>query len=129
MQRDIPMLRLIGAALVAASALARPLAAQDDRWQISLDDDQYVWDVRLVRLDGESLFVRQSDSVLGVPLAHIKELRLIRKSEVQLGGGEAGGAMNALVGADDEVYDLSPLEFAERVRTVQKILLMHTPAP
>ena len=129
MQRDIPMLRLIGAALVAASALARPLAAQDDRWQISLDDDQYVWDIRLVRLDGESLFVRQSDSVLGVPLAHIKELRLIRKSEVQLGGGEAGGAMNALVGADDEVYDLSPLEFAERVRTVQKILLMHPPAP
>jgi len=129
MQRDIPMLRLIGAALVAATALARPLAAQDDRWQISLDDDQYVWDVRLVRLDGESLFVRQSDSVLGVPLAHIKELRLIRKSEVQLGGGEAGGAMNALVGADDEVYDLSPLEFAERVRTVQKILLMHPPAP
>jgi hypothetical protein len=123
------MLRLIGAALVAASALARPLAAQDDRWQISLDDDQYVWDIRLVRLDGESLFVRQSDSVLGVPLAHIKELRLIRKSEVQLGGGEAGGAMNALVGADDEVYDLSPLEFAERVRTVQKILLMHPPAP
>jgi hypothetical protein len=129
MQRDIPMLRLIGAALVAATALARPLAAQDDRWQISLDDDQYVWDIRLVRLDGESLFVRQSDSVLGVPLAHIKELRLIRKSEVQLGGGEAGGAMNALVGADDEVYDLSPLEFAERVRTVQKILLMHPPAP
>ena len=129
MQRDIPMLRLIGAALVAASSLARPLAAQDDRWQISLDDDQYVWDIRLVRLDGESLFVRQSDSVLGVPLAHIKELRLIRKSEVQLGGGEAGGAMNALVGADDEVYDLSPLEFAERVRTVQKILLMHPPAP
>ena len=123
------MLRLIGAALVAASALARPLAAQDDRWQISLDDDQYVWDIRLVRLDGESLFVRQSDSVLGVPLAHIRELRLIRKSEVQLGGGEAGGAMNALVGADDEVYDLSPLEFAERVRTVQKILLMHPPAP
>ena len=123
------MLRLIGAALVVASALARPLAAQDDRWQISLDDDQYVWDIRLVRLDGESLFVRQSDSVLGVPLAHIRELRLIRKSEVQLGGGEAGGAMNALVGADDEVYDLSPLEFAERVRTVQKILLMHPPAP
>ena len=123
------MLRLIGAALVVASALARPLAGQDDRWQISLDDDQYVWDIRLVRLDGESLFVRQSDSVLGVPLAHIRELRLIRKSEVQLGGGEAGGAMNALVGADDEVYDLSPLEFAERVRTVQKILLMHPPAP
>ncbi|HKT60919.1 MAG TPA: hypothetical protein VJQ46_12790 [Gemmatimonadales bacterium] len=119
----------MGAILVAATAFARPLAAQDDRWQISLDNDQYVWDIRLVRLDGDSLFVRQSDSVLGVPVAHIRELRLIRKSEVQLGGGDAGGAMAALVGADDEVYDLSPLEFAERVRTIQKILLMHPAGP
>lgn len=122
------MLKLI-ALLVALAALAPPLAAQDDRWQITLDDDQYVWDIRLVRLDGDSLFVRQSDSVRAVPVAHIRELRLIRKSEVQLGGGDAAGAMNALVGGDDEVYDLSPLEFAERIRTVQKILLMHPAAP
>jgi hypothetical protein len=123
------MLKSIAATLVAVTALARPLAAQDDRWQISLDNDQYVWDIRLVRLDGDSLFVRQSDSVLGVPVAHIRELRLIRKTEVQLGGGDAAGAMNALVGGDDEVYDLSPLEFAERIRTVQKILLMHPAGP
>jgi len=123
------MLRFMAATLVAATALARQLAAQDDRWQISLDNDQYVWDIRLVRLDGDSLFVRQSDSVLGVPVAHIRELRLIRKSEVQFGGGDGGGAMNALMGTDDEVYDLSPLEFAERIRTVQRILLMHPAAP
>ena len=115
------MLRSIGATLVALLALARPLAAQDDRWQITLDNDQYVWDIRLVRLDGDSLVVRQSDSLVPVPVAHIKELRLIRKSEVELGGGDAAGAMNALVGGDDEVYDLTPLEFADRIRTVQKI--------
>jgi hypothetical protein len=129
MHRISSMLRLLGATLAAVTALARPLPAQDDRWQISLDNDQYVWDIRLVRLDGDSLFVRQSDSLLGVPVAHIKELRLIRKTEVQLGGGDAGGAMGALTGADDEVYDLSPLEFAERIRTVQRILLMHPAAP
>ena len=123
------MLKLIGATLVAVTALARPLAAQDDRWQITLDDDQYVWDIRLLRLDGDALLVRQSDTVLGVPVAHIKELRLIRKSEVQLGAGATAGAMSALVGGDDEVYDLSPLEFADRIRTVQKILLMHPAAP
>ena len=111
------------------AALVRPLVAQDDRWQISLDDDRYVWDIRLLRLDGDSLFVRQADSTLGVPVAHIKELRLIRKSEVQVGAGEMAGAMGALVGADDEVYDLTPLEFAERIRTVQKILLMHPTNP
>jgi hypothetical protein len=123
------MLKLVAATLVAVTALARPLAAQDDRWQISLDNDQYVWDIRLVRLEGDSLFVRQSDSMLGVPVAHIRELRLIRKSEVQLGGGDPAGAMNALVGGDDEVYDLSPLEFADRIRTVQKILLMNPAGP
>lgn len=124
------MLRTTGAALVMLAALARPAVAQDDRWQISLDDDRYVWDIRLLKLEGDSLFVRQSDSTLGVPVAHIKELRLIRKSEVGLGdGGQMAGAMNALVGGDDEVYDLTPLEFAERIRTLQKILLMHPPAP
>ena len=124
------MLRTTGAALVLLAAFARPAVAQDDRWQISLDDDRYVWDIRLLKLEGDSLFVRQSDSTVGVPVAHIKELRLIRKSEVGLGdGGQMAGAMNALVGGDDEVYDLTPLEFAERIRTLQKILLMHPPAP
>jgi hypothetical protein len=123
------MLRLIGSTLVALMALARPLLAQDDRWQITLANDQYVWDIRLVRLDGDSLVVRQSDSLVRVPVGQINELRLIRKSEVQLGAGATAGAMSALVGGDDEVYDLTPLEFADRIRTVQKILLMHPTEP
>jgi hypothetical protein len=110
------------------------LAAQNtapERWQLALDDGRYVWDIRLVKLDGDSLVVRQSDTLVAVPVAHINELRLIRKSEVQMAGGSemAGGAMNALMGRDDEVYDLSPLEFAERMRTIQKILLNHPAAP
>jgi hypothetical protein len=123
------MLRLIGGTLVALAALTSPLLAQDDRWQITLDNDQYVWDIRLVRLDGDSLVVRQSDSLVNVPVAQIRELRLIRKSEVQLGAGATAGAMSALVGGDDEVYDLTPLEYADRLRTVQKILLMHPTEP
>jgi hypothetical protein len=123
------MLRLIGSTLVTLMALARPLLAQDDRWQITLANDQYVWDIRLVRLDGDSLVVRQSDSLVRVPVGQINELRLIRKSEVQLGAGATAGAMSALVGGDDEVYDLTPLEFADRIRTVQKILLMHPTEP
>lgn len=124
------MIRRMGSVLVALLALARPLAAQDDRWQVTLDDERYVWDIRLVRIDGDSLVVRQSDSLVRVPVAHISEIRLIRKSEVQLGGGSAtAGAMNALVGGDDEVYDLTPLDFADRLRTVQKILLLHPTKP
>jgi hypothetical protein len=128
------MIRHIGRALVVplalAVAVARPLAAQDDRWQVTLDDQRYVWDIRLVRLDGDSLVVRQSDSLVRIPVAHIDEIRLIRKSEAQLGGGGAtAGAMSALVGGDDEIYDLKPLDFADRVRAVQKILLLHPTEP
>jgi hypothetical protein len=117
------------AAALALTVLgAAPLTAQeDDRWQITLDQDRYVWDVRLVRLDGDSLVVRQADSSLGVPVGRITEIRLIRKSEVQAGDGAA--AMSALTGGDDEVYDFTPLEFAERVRAIQKIFLYHPSEP
>jgi hypothetical protein len=30
------------------------------------------------------------------------------------------------MGADDQIYDLTPLEFAERIRAIQKILLTNT---
>ena len=126
------MIRLIGSTLALLLGLAQTARAQDDRWQVALDDERYVWDIRLVRLDGDSLVVRQSDSLVNVPVAHINEIRLIRKSEVQIGaGGPAGaaGAMSALVGGDDEVYDLTPLEFGDRLRTIQKILLLHPTEP
>jgi hypothetical protein len=122
------MIGRIGSVLLVALALARPLAAQDDRWQVTLDGEQYVWDIRLVRLDGDSLIVRQSDSLVHVPVARITEIRLIRKSESRSDDG-GGGVMSALTGSDDEVYDLSPLDCAERLRSVQKILLLHPPEP
>jgi hypothetical protein len=126
------MIRLIGSTFALLLTLAQTARAQDDRWQVTLDDERYVWDIRLVRLDGDSLVVRQSDSLVNVPVAHINEIRLIRKSEVQIGAGGPGGsagAMSALVGADDEVYDLTPLEFGDRLRTIQKILLLHPTEP
>jgi hypothetical protein len=125
------MIRWTAMTVSALLVLAGPLAAQqDDRWQLALDDGGYIWDIRLVNLDGDSLVVRQSDSLVRVPVAHINEVRLIRKSEMEMGGGGAtAGAMSALVGGDDEVYDLTTLEFADRLRTIQKILLLHPTAP
>ena len=104
--------------------LTASLDAQDERWQVTLDGENYVWDVRLVRLDGDSLVVRQADSLRPLSVEHISELRLIRKSEMNLGEVN-GGAWSALMGTDDEVYDFTPLEFAERIRAIQKILLSH----
>jgi hypothetical protein len=125
------MIRLLGSTLALLLALAQTARAQDDRWQVTLDDERYVWDIRLVRLDGDSLVVRQSDSLVSVPVAHINEIRLIRKSEVHVGAGgrDGAGAMSALIGGDDEVYDLTPLEFGDRLRTIQKILLLHPTEP
>lgn len=112
--------------LVALGAApAFPLAAQDERWQATLDGQEYVWDVRLVRLEGDSLVVRQADTLRVIPVERISELRLIRKSQVSLGDGATAGALGALMGGDDEVYDLTPLEFADRIRAIQKIFLYH----
>jgi hypothetical protein len=120
---------LAAAVLSLAGLGATPLAAQQaDRWQVTLDQDRYVWDIRLVRLDGDSLVVRQADSSLSLPVERITEIRLIRKSEMRLGDGGAA-AMSALTGSDDEIYDLTPLGFAERLRAIQKILLYHPSEP
>jgi hypothetical protein len=97
-----------------------------DRWQVTLSNGQILWDVRLVKLEGESLHVRRGDSLAVVSVGQVTELRLIQKTEVRL-GDVAGGAMPALMGTDDEVYDLTPLEFADRLRAVQKIFLYHPP--
>jgi hypothetical protein len=123
------MMRLLFATLLLLPTIARPLAAQDDRWQVTLDDAGYVWDIRLVGLDGDALVVRQSDSLVHVPVAHIDEIRLIQKSRVETGGAATAGAMSALMGADDEIYDLSPLPPADRRRTIEKILRLHPPQP
>jgi hypothetical protein len=131
MRTSAHLLFVAFAALGAPPALLQaqsPRAAQSgerERWQISLDNGGMLWDVRLVKLSGDSLSVTRPDSLATVSLKHVTELRLIKKSEVQL--GTAGGAFNALVGGDDEVYDLTPLEFADRVKAVQKIFLYHPP--
>jgi hypothetical protein len=113
------------ATLLAASPCAGQTPADSDRWQVTLGEGQVLWDVRLVKLAGDSLYTR-GDSVAVVPVSKITELRLIRKSEMQV-GGPAGGAMGALMGSDDEVYDLTALEFPDRLRAVQKIFLYHPP--
>ena len=124
------MIRRLCSTLALVVALASSAWAQDERWQVALDDGSYVWDIRLVRLAGDSLVVRQSDSLVSVPVAHIDEIRLIRKSEMEVGGeGATAGAMSALVGGDDEIYDLKALAFADRIRTVQKVLLLHPAEP
>ena len=81
--------RLTASIFALLLALARPLAAQDDRWQVTLDGDHYVWDIR-VGLDGATCSSSASPIAWsGAPVAHISEIRLIRKSDVEITGGGA----------------------------------------
>ena len=81
------------------TAVARPLVAQstrDDRWQIALESGDYLWDIRLVRLAGDSVVYRRADSLGSVRVQQIGELRLIRKTEFRVGSDD-GGALPALM--------------------------------
>jgi len=101
----------------------------DDRWQIGLENGQYIWDIRLVRLQGDTLVFRQADTLGTVSVQQVGELRLIQKSTMRIGqGAAAGGAISALTGSDDEVYDLLTLDYPARIRTIQQILLLHPPS-
>ena len=100
----------------------------DDRWQIGLENGQYIWDIRLVRLQGDTLVFRQADTLGTVSVQQVGELRLIQKSTMRIGqGAAAGGAISALTGSDDEVYDLLTLDYPARIRSIQQILLLHPP--
>jgi hypothetical protein len=102
----------------------RAQGTDDERWQITTDSGSYIWDIRLVRLSGDSLIYRQADTLGSVSVQQTREIRLIRKSEMRLGEG-AAGAMGALTGGDDEVFDLATLDYAARLHTIQQIFLMH----
>jgi len=130
MMRLAPVLLVCALALSGSALSGQTKGRSDDRWQATLDNGDYVWDIRLVRLDGESLVFRQADTLGRVPVGQISEMRLIRKSEAMIGGdgGAAGGAMAALVGGDDEVYDMAAMDFAARLRQIQQIFLTHPPA-
>jgi hypothetical protein len=123
--------QLMSCLLLLSTLRAAPVPAQStnmDRWQITTESGDYIWDIRLVRLSGDSLFFRQADSTGAITVARITELRLIRKTEVHMGEGP-GGLMAALTGADDEVYDFQTLDFSGRIRAIQQALLAHPPEP
>jgi hypothetical protein len=131
--RSIPMrpsqwMSRLALLLSLAPVSARAQGAGPDRWQIGLESGDYIWDLRLVRLAGDSLIFRQADSLGSVSVQNVRELRLIRKTEVRLGEG-VGGAMAALMGSDDEVYDLNTMDYGARLRALQQVLLLHPPKP
>ena len=118
---------LAAVSVLAVTAIPAAVEAQarPDRWQITLQNDSLLWDVRLVSLEGDKVTYRQADSTGVVSAGEIRELRLVQASELQL--GTAGAAFGALSGSDDIVFDMTLLDFAERLRTVQQVFQKYPP--
>lgn len=108
-------------ALVTRPAAGQAPAALPDRWQLTLNDHEYIWDVRLVKLAGDSLIVRNRDSLITASVANIAEIRLLPETILLVGDGHHS-AISAMAGGHAGVFDLASLDLAERKTTIQKIL-------
>ena len=75
--------------LLLCLAVGAPAAAQagGDRWQITTEAGEYLWDVRLVRLGGDTLFFRQADTLGAVRVAQHRAIMSLR---AMLAGAEGG---------------------------------------
>jgi len=114
--------------LGAPSAAAQTATASPDRWQLTLTDQSYLWDVRLVRLDGDTLVVRSRDSLIHTPVARLTELRLLPETILRVGDGHRSG-IGALSDNNVRVVDLAPMDANARRATLQAILTRQTVAP
>jgi hypothetical protein len=114
--------------LVAPSAAAQTPAPSPDRWQLTFADQRYLWDVRLVRLDGDTLVVRSRDSLIDAPVAQLTELRLLPETILKVGDGHRSG-IGALSDDNVRVVDLAPMDASARRATLQAILARQPVVP
>ena len=119
------MLRLAPAVAFSLLALA-PLHAQTststpDRWQVTLNDRSYLWNVRLVRLSRDTLTVRTRDSLVVTPIRDITSIQLLAETILRVGDGHRSG-VGALGDNNSPVVDLAPLALAARRQRIRALL-------
>lgn len=114
---------LLLAASPALTAQAPAPASLPNRWQVTLEDQTYLWDVRLVRLAGDTLVVKSPDGLAGAPLARITELRLLPETILQVQDGHRS-AIGALGDDNVRVVEFAPLALADRRSAIEKILAL-----
>ncbi|HEU5261343.1 MAG TPA: hypothetical protein VFU41_07960 [Gemmatimonadales bacterium] len=118
-----------GTLALCLGLLAAPCAAQDqrgDRWQLTLNSGEILWDLRLVKLAGDTLVVRNDDSTYTFPIAQLDELRLVRKAERSL-TAETERFAGVLNGGDDVAYRLTLYDLAERRQVLRQVFQDHAP--
>ena len=119
------MLRLAPAVALSVLALA-PLRAQSsasppDRWQLTLTDQSYLWNVRLVRLSQDTLTVRTRDSLVATPIQDISSIQLLAETVLRVGDGHRSG-IGALGDNNSPVVDLARLTLSGRRQSIQALL-------
>ena len=115
-------LTLLAGCLVSTTPLwAQEAAPLPERWQLTFEDQSYVWDVRLVRLAGDTLVVRSRDSLIPVSIVALTELRLLPETILKVGDGHRSG-IGALGDNNVRVIDMVALSVAERRKTLETIL-------
>ncbi len=122
------MKALVVAVLGILLGAATPCAAQR-RWQLTLHSDAVLWDLEFVRLAGDTLVVRHTDTdaTLRIPVMQIDELRLVRKSARR--PGEPARTVEAgLLGTDDLAFRLTLRDRAERLEIIRGTLPEEPPA-
>jgi hypothetical protein len=117
-----------GLAGLIVSAQSSPA---QDRWQLTLHSGAMVWDLRLVRLAGDTIVLRQTDadSTIRFPVMQVDEVRLVQKSEKRQGAPDPQGTGNALMGGADVMWQLTLLDRADRLRVLRQIFHDYVPEP
>ena len=108
--------------MAAIAVLAAPASAQaTDRWEIELSDASIMYEVRPVRVERDALVVQQGDSAVRLPITRVTVLRRFVKS-VKHGAGGAYATFAGVIGADDQVFQLTLLTPDERRAKLEEIL-------
>ena len=114
------------AAVALGSLTGSALSAQAshsglDRWQLTLNDQSYLWNVRLVRLSGDTLTVRSSDSLIATPIQEIKAVQLLAETVLRVGDGHRSG-IGALGDNNSPLVDLTGLALTARRQRIQALM-------
>ena len=104
-------------------------ATAQDRWQVTLHDGTILWDLRLVRLAGDTLVFRDTNAyrTRRLPVMQVDELRLVQKAEKRQQAPDGQGTGNGLTGGTDLVWQLTLLDRTERLNVLHQILEEHPP--
>jgi hypothetical protein len=121
--------RAFPAVLFCGIGFAFPhLGAAQDRWQLTLHSGAIVWDLRFVRLAGDTLVFRQTGgNIRLLPVMQVDELRLVQKAEKRQQAPDGQGTGNGLMGGTDLVWQLTLLDRTERLQVLRQILEEHPP--